>query len=154
MLPVRKFPLQQIVKPFAVIRVDQMAQFVNDHIFQTWIRFEKKFEIEGDPSGCRRTASPTCVHGADRPFLRSHPVFFIEMFHPGSGHIQKFNQCFFAKLLQLFLVQRKTGFFFKGLSPGLYPGCFGGYHTNHFPGTDPEGSPYVNGSVFSDSYSQ
>ncbi len=154
MLPVRKFPLQQIIKPFSVIRVDQMAQFVNNHIFHARIRFKKKLEIEGDPSGCRRTASPTCVHGAYRPFLRFHPVFFIEMFHPGSGHVQKFDQCFFPELLQLFLVRRKTGFFFQRFLPGLYPGCFGGYHANHFAGTDPKGSPYMHRPVFPDSNSQ
>ena len=49
-------------KAIAVVRFDEMGEFVNDDVFEQVFGFLDEFGIQANVFGVRVTASPFCLH--------------------------------------------------------------------------------------------
>ena len=62
--PIGHDAIHERMEPWPVVRLEEVAEFVNDHVFQTLRRIECKTDVEADASCFRLATAPAALHVA------------------------------------------------------------------------------------------
>ena len=62
--PIGHDAIHERMEPWPVVRLEKVAEFVNDHVFQTLRRIECKTDVEADASCFRLATAPAALHVA------------------------------------------------------------------------------------------
>lgn len=62
--PIGHDTIHERMESWSVVGLEEMAEFVNDHVFQAFGRIERKADVEADASRFRLAAAPAALHVA------------------------------------------------------------------------------------------